>query len=55
MAEFTISTTEILSRTDVIEAETADDALVKVKQLWKSEKIVLSGEDFQDVQFEVEE
>ena len=53
--KFRVHTTEILSREDEIEADSKEDALEKARNMWKDEGLVLTGDDFQDVQFEAEQ
>ncbi|MCD7819413.1 MAG: DpnD/PcfM family protein [Lachnospiraceae bacterium] len=45
--------TEILSRTVEIQAETWEDAVKKLEQNYNNEEIVLTADDFVDVDFTV--
>jgi hypothetical protein len=50
MKSYNIEVTETLSRVIEVEAESVDNALSKVNEMYKNEKIVLSAEDFVDVE-----
>jgi predicted Ser/Thr protein kinase len=50
MKSYNIEVTETLSRVIEVEAESIDNALIKVNEMYKNEKIVLSSEDFVDVE-----
>lgn len=53
MKTYTGTITETLSRTVEIQAETWEDAVKKLEQLYDDEKIVLAADDFVDVDFTV--
>lgn len=44
---------EILSRVVIVKAENEEEAIRKVKDAYREEKIVLDSGDFEDVQIEV--
>ena len=50
---FSIDITERLVRTISIEADTVDEALDKVRQLYKNTEIVLDSSDFSHVEFSI--
>ncbi|HDY87963.1 MAG TPA: hypothetical protein ENH82_07620 [bacterium] len=53
--KFNVSVTEILSTIVRVKARDESAALRKVKAMWSDETIVLSGDDFQDKQIEIED
>ncbi len=52
--QYKVAVTEILCKEVMIEAESEEAAYHKARQMWKDEKIVLTGENLQDTQFEIE-
>lgn len=50
---FIVEITETLTKQVEVEAENAEMARSKVKEMWDDEEIVLTGDDFWEVQFEV--
>lgn len=55
MRKYHVHITEKLHTIVAIEAENADEALEKVTDMYKSEEVVLSSEDFAGVEFVVAE
>lgn len=51
MKKYEIEIKEVLSRVEVLEAESVEDAIDKVMALYKQEEIVLDSADMQDVEF----
>lgn len=49
MSNFDIEVSETLARTISIEADSVDEAIAKVSQMYRNEQIVLDSEDFIDV------
>lgn len=52
MNEYTVEITETLKRTITIKAYSDTDALLKVKEQYDNEEIVLSSEDYDGTEFE---
>jgi hypothetical protein len=55
MATFKIEIQEFLSRIIEVEAETKDEAISKVRQLYRNEEIVLDSDDYVSTEIEVYE
>lgn len=55
METFRIEIQEFLSRTIEVEAETKDEAVSKVRQLYRNEEIVLDSDDYVSTEIEVYE
>ena len=55
MKKYDVEITEILSLTKRIEAETSDAALRKIVDMYNSEEIILTSDDYYDTTFEVYE
>lgn len=53
MATFKIEIQEFLSRIIEVEAETKDEAISKVRQLYRNEEIVLDSDDYVSTEIEV--
>jgi len=51
METFKIEVKETLSRIIEIEANSADEAFLKIENLYKNEEIILANDDFVDVEF----
>lgn len=52
MRKFNIEFTETLQKTIEIEAESLDEALTKAKEMYHNEEVVLTSEDFVDVEID---
>lgn len=52
MEEFTIAIRETLIKTVTVEAETYDEALEKVENMYWNEEIILTSEDHVDTEFD---
>ena len=52
--KFAVEVTETLARIVRIEAATSDEAIEKVRQLYRNSDIVLDSSDFVDVDFSAE-
>lgn len=52
---YNVEIKEYLSKTIVIEAESKDSALEKIKQQYKDEEIILYAEDYMDTAFKVKD
>ena len=55
MKAYKIEVKETLSRIVEIEANSSDEALLKIKELYKNEEIVLDADDFDETEFLVSE
>lgn len=55
METFKIEIQEFLSRIIEVEAETKDEAIIKVRQLYRNEEIVLDSNDYVSTEIEVYE
>ena len=51
--EYIVAVTEILSKTVKVKATSEAGAIAEARQMWKSGTIVLTGDDFQDYDFEI--
>ena len=51
MKEFEVTVTETLQRTVKVEADSKDDALQMVKDMYRDSEIVLDSDDFADVEY----
>lgn len=51
METFKIEVKETLSRTIEIEANSADEAFLKIQNLYKNEEIVLDADDYVETEF----
>ena len=52
MSKYGISVREILKRTVIVEAENIDEALQKVNDAYKQDKIVLDMDDYDETEIE---
>lgn len=52
MKEYTVKITETLKRTIIIKADSDEDALLKVKEQYDNEEIILGSEDYDGTEFE---
>jgi len=53
MATFKIEIQELLSRIIEMEAETKDEAVSKVRELYRKEEIVLDSDDYVSTEIEI--
>ena len=53
--QFTISVTETLSCLDLVDADTKEQAIDIVAERWKNGDVILDADDFQGVEFQIEE
>jgi hypothetical protein len=51
MKEYEIRIEEILQRTINVEAENKEEAIEKVKEMYRNEEVVLTADDFAGVEF----
>lgn len=51
MKNYTVVVTEYLTREVIVEAENYTDALDKVEEMWKGAELVLTADDFAEVEF----
>ena len=51
MNEYEIEIEEILQRTIKVEAENGEEAIRKVKEMYRNEEIILDAEDFKEANF----
>ena len=52
MKEFEVTITETLERVVTVEAESRDEAMQMVEDMWKSSEIILTDSDFTDVDYD---
>jgi hypothetical protein len=53
MNEYKVEITETLQRIIMINAANEDDALVKIKEMYRAEDVVLDSSDFIDTDFNI--
>ncbi|MDD6565043.1 MAG: DpnD/PcfM family protein, partial [Clostridiales bacterium] len=52
MKEFEVTITETLQKSVVVEADSKDDAIQMVEDMWKDADIILDSENFVGVEYE---
>lgn len=53
MAKYKVEITEILQYQEIIEAENEQEALIKLKEKYRNEELVLNEENYITTEFEV--
>ena len=54
MKEFEVTITETLQKSVVVEADSKDDAIQMVEDMWKDADIILDSENFVGVEYEAD-